>query len=276
MDDVKEGWEQWFMLCSDRHFDSRKSDRELMKQHLDLARQRKAKIFEFGDTFDAMQGKYDPRRAYPEMDKRYLDMMQVKNIGYLDAIVQDAADFLKPYADLYAMIAKGNHETAILSHNDTDLINRLVGRLNTEAGVQINTGEYGGWIQFLFTISKTQRETLNLKYFHGSGGGGPVTKGVIQTNRQAVFLPDADIVINGHIHENWIVSLARERINKAGTIGRDLQHHVRTGTYKDDYEDGSGGWATEKGMPPKPKGIVWLRLYHERRHVRMQLIQDVC
>lgn len=275
MDDVKEGWEQWFLLASDRHFDSRKSDKVLMKEHLDLAVKRNARVLEFGDTFDAMQGKYDPRRSYPEMDGRYLDMMLKNNLGYLDAIVQDATEFLAPYAKLYALIAKGNHETAIYNHNDTDLINRLVYGMNIKAGTEIATGEYGGWVQFMFTIQRTQRETVNLKYFHGSGGGGPVTKGVIQSNRQAVFLPDADIVVNGHIHESWILTLPRERINKAGTVGRDLQHHVRTATYKDDYEDGGSGWAVEKGMPPKPKGAIWLRFYYERNHVRFQLTQDV-
>lgn len=273
-DDVREGWDQWFLMTSDRHFDSKKSDKALMKEHLDLARERKARVLDFGDMFDAMQGKYDPRRSYPEMDKKYIEMMD-EGIGYLDAIVKDSIEFNKPYADLYALISKGNHETAILSHNDTDLINRLVYGLNSEAGTQIATGEYGGWVQFYFTIAKTQTERINLKYYHGSGGGGPVTKGVIQSNRQAVFLPDAQIVVNGHIHESWILALPRERISQRGVISQDIQYHVRTPTYKDDYGDGSGGWAVEKGMPPKPKGAVWLRFYYERKHIRIQMIQDV-
>lgn len=273
-DDVREGWDQWFLMTSDRHFDSKKSDKALMKEHLDLARERKARVLDFGDMFDAMQGKYDPRRSYPEMDKKYIEMMD-EGIGYLDAIVKDSIEFNKPYADLYALISKGNHETAILSHNDTDLINRLVYGLNSQAGTQIATGEYGGWVQFYFTIAKTQTERINLKYYHGSGGGGPVTKGVIQSNRQAVFLPDAQIVVNGHIHESWILALPRERISQRGVISQDIQYHVRTPTYKDDYGDGSGGWAVEKGMPPKPKGAVWLRFYYERKHIRTQMIQDV-
>lgn len=273
-DDVREGWDQWFLMTSDRHFDSKKSDKALMKEHLDLARERKARVLDFGDMFDAMQGKYDPRRSYPEMDKKYIEMMD-EGIGYLDAIVKDSIEFNKPYADLYALISKGNHETAILSHNDTDLINRLVYGLNSQAGTQIATGEYGGWVQFYFTIAKTQTERINLKYYHGSGGGGPVTKGVIQSNRQAVFLPDAQIVVNGHIHESWILALPRERISQRGVISQDIQYHVRTPTYKDDYGDGSGGWAVEKGMPPKPKGAVWLRFYYERKHIRIQMIQDV-
>lgn len=275
IDNIREDWEQWFLLTSDRHHDSLYSDREYIKQHLEKARERKARILDFGDFFDCMQGKYDPRRNYPEMNPRFIEMMQSQNIGYLDAIVKEAVEFYKPYADLFMLIAKGNHETAVLSHNDTDLTNRLVYGLNSAAGAQIQTGEYGGWVQFFFTYSKTQRESKRMKYFHGSGGGGPVTKGVIQSNRQAVFLPDADIVVNGHIHENWVLAMQRERINTTGTIFQDTQYHVRTSTYKDEYGDGSGGWAVQKGLPPKPIGAVWLRFYRERKHIRFDFTQDI-
>jgi hypothetical protein len=116
---------------------------------------------------------------------------------------------------------------------------------------------------------------VRLKYFHGSGGGGPVTKGVIQSNRQAVFLPDADIVVNGHIHESWVLALKRERLSDKGIIYQDLQHHVRTATYKDDYGDGATGWHVGRGAPPKPMGACWLKFYYDRKHVRMQLLPDI-
>lgn len=271
--DVREGWEQWYLLSSDRHHDSRDCDRGLEIEHLDLARERDAYVLDFGDIFDAMQGKYDPRRSYPEMRPEYLDMMS-DGRGYLDVIVDDARDFYKPYADRFLLIARGNHETAIQAHNDTDLINRLVGKLN-EAGTEIHTGEYGGWVRFQFKIGTTQHESINLKYFHGSGGGGPVTKGVIQSNRQAVYLPDAQIVVNGHIHESWTVALKRERISHHGEVYQDIQYHVRTATYKDDYTDGARGWHVQRGAPPKPLGCQWLRFYHDRRHIRIQLLEDI-
>jgi len=64
-------------------------------------------------------------------------------------------------------------------------------------------------------------------------------------------------------------------LSNMGVVYQDVQYHVRTGTYKDDYTDGSGGWHVQRGAPPKPMGAVWLRFYHERKHIRMQLIQDV-
>lgn len=272
--DVHEGWEHWFLLSSDRHHDSAGCNRELELEHLEMVKERDGHVLDFGDIFDVMQGKYDPRRSYPEMRPEYLDEMVKRKTGYLDVVVRDAAEFYRPYANHFLLLAQGNHETAIHHHNDTDLIERLVYAMN-EKGGQVNKGSYGGWVRFNFVIGKTQRESVNLKYFHGSGGGGPVTKGTIQSNRQAVFLPDAQIVVNGHIHESWILTLMRERLSDQGVVFQDTQYHVRTATYKNDYGDGSGGWHVERGAPPKPMGAVWLRFYHDKKHVRLQLIQDV-
>ena len=47
--DYKKGWEQWFLLSSDRHWDNPHSDWALQKEHLDLARERNAKVLDFGD-----------------------------------------------------------------------------------------------------------------------------------------------------------------------------------------------------------------------------------
>lgn len=272
---VTAGWEHWFLLSSDRHHDSADCNRDLEIEHLDMVRERNGHVLDFGDLFDVMQGKYDPRRNYPEMRPEYLAEMKRRKTGYLNVVVRDAADFYKPYADRFLLIAQGNHETAIDAHNDVDLVEQIVYKLNENGGWEVFKGAYGGWVRFNFNIGKTQRESINLKYNHGSGGGGPVTKGTIQSNRQAVFLPDAHIVVNGHIHESWILALKRERLSDMGVIWQDVQYHVRTGTYKDDYTDGSGGWHVQRGAPPKPMGAVWLRFYLDRHHIRLQLIQDV-
>jgi len=269
-----EKWEQWFMLSSDRHHDSHSCNRELEIEHLEEARRKNAKVLDFGDLFDCMQGRYDPRRSYKEMRPEYLQMMIDEKKDYLDVIVKDAVKFYKPYADLFALVTRGNHETAIQKNNDTDLIERFVYQTNMESMVNICKGAYGGWVVFHFSRGNV-RSSIRLKYFHGSGGGGPVTKGTIQSNRQAVFLPDAQIVVNGHIHESWLLAMPRERISDSGEIFQDMQHHVRTPTYKNDYGDGSGNWHVERGAPPKPMGCVWLRFYVEKKHIRLQLVQDV-
>jgi hypothetical protein len=95
---------------------------------------------------------------------------------------------------------------------------------------------------------------------HGYGGGGPVTRGTIQTSRMAVYLPDADIIWTGHTHDEWIMPIQRARLSPHGRPYLDRVTHVRSPGYKDEFSE-QAGWAVEKGMPPKPKGALWLRFY---------------
>lgn len=253
-DNVAGGWEQWILLSSDRHHDSVRCNRELELRHLKLAKERKAAIIDVGDLFDVMQGKFDPRRSYSGLRPEY------KVDTYLDEIVRDAAEFYKPYAHNFLLFGRGNHDQGIIKNNGVDLISNLVYALNSQTGSHIYAGGYGGWVRFQFTIQKTVSKSLNLKYFHGAGGGGPVTRGVIQTNRQAVYLPDADIVVNGHTHNSFIVPIARERLSDRGVVVQDTSWYLRTPTYANDYGNGTGGWHVERWGEPKSMGAVWLHL----------------
>jgi len=86
-----------------------------------------------------------------------------------------------------------------------------------------------------------------------------VTKGVIQTNRRASYIADADVIFTGHVHEEWTVTTMREELTPSGHVYHRRQIHVCGATYKDEYKDGDGGWHVETGKPPKPTGAVWLR-----------------
>jgi len=257
---VKSGWEQWLLLSADRHHDNVYCRRDQERSHLEQAREREALILDFGDLFCAMQGKYDPRANMDDIRREDV------GIDYLDRIVRHAAEDYGPYAKQWLLIGKGNHETSILARHHTDLISSLIHRLNSDHGARCHIGGYGGWVRFLFTINKTVRRSVKMKYHHGAGGGGPVTKGVIQTNRQAVYLPDADVVVNGHTHDSWILPIARERLSNQGVICKDLIWFVRTPGDKDEYADGSQGFHIEKWKPPKPTGACWLRFYLEDSH----------
>jgi hypothetical protein len=253
-DDVKAGWEQKILLRSDAHHDNIKNDWGLEKKHLEKAKECNAPILDFGDMFCAMQGKYDPRKDMNQLKPEH------KVQGYLDAIVKSAADDYAPYAKNFAVFGRGNHESSILNRLGTDLISNMVHRMNSENKSNVYAGGYSGWIILSFKIRRTVRHTLKLHYFHGAGGGGPVTRGVIQTNRMAVYLPDADIVVSGHTHDSWVVPIRRLRISDRNVIHQDNQYHVRTGTYKDDFSDGHEGWHVETGKPPKSMGAVWMKL----------------
>lgn len=268
-DEIASGWEQWVLLTSDRHHDSPDCDRKLERVHLELAKKRNALIFDFGDLFDAMQGKFDPRRSMDDI--RPEDVCET----YLDSIVMHAAEDYAEYVKNWVLIGYGNHETSIRKHNGTDLISNLVFRMNTEYGGKIQQGFMGGWVRFMFTIVKTKRMSRTLYYHHGGGGGGPVTRGVIQSNRQGLYLPDADIVVNGHTHDSWVLPRARARLSKKGRTYQDLLWFVRLPGYKNDYGDGAEGYHIEKWKDPRPRGAAWLRFYKEGNRILEEITQAV-
>jgi len=264
-DDVKAGWEKWFMLISDQHHDAIDCNRKFEKEHLDLALARNAYIISAGDTFDMMQGKFDPRKSYAGMRPEYLHQMITDgNEAYFDIIVKDAIEFYKPYAHLFTVIGRGNHDSSIENHNGVSPVSNLVFGLNSTISSQhrIQAGGYGGWVKINLSSNsgKSNKSSMRLKYFHGSGGDAPVTRGMIQTARQAVVLPDADVVLNGHNHQSYLTSIARERLNDAGNIRFDVVDYVRTPGYSQGYGDGHSGFSAEK-LSPKPIGCVWMRLF---------------
>ena len=255
-------WEQWVLLTSDRHWDNPKSDHALQIKHLKQAIDRNAVIIDAGDLFCAMQGKYDKRASKSDLRPEH----QVSN--YLDALIQTGADFFAPYAKNFALVAAGNHETAIKKRHETDLTERFCSTVNYISGETVHNGGYSGFVRFrICQIDENGKRKASisrnviLHYSHGYGGGGPVTKGVIQTNRKATYLPDADIVISGHVHESWQIELMRVRVGRS-QIYHDTQTHICLPTYKEEFGTGFGGWHVERGAPPKPIGAVWLRFYY--------------
>lgn len=247
------GDEQFFLLQSDVHWDNPHCDRELFATHLNEARARDAPILDNGDFFCAMQGRWDPRAVKTDLRPEH------QRADYLDALIDTATEALAPYRDLITVRGQGNHETSIRKRHETDLTQRLVERLRAAGSSTVKLGGYSGFIVFRVRYRGTRHRPFKLFYHHGYGGGGPVTRGVIQTNRQAVFLADADFVWSGHTHDTWRLPIARVRLNEDCThIEHTRQEHFRAGGYKEEYGDGHGGWHIERGGPPKPLGAWWL------------------
>ena len=248
--------EQWVLLTSDEHFDNPKCRRDLLKEDLDEALERKAIICNGGDLFCAMQGWGDPRGGKDDIRPEH------NNGRYLDSLVDSAEEFYRPYAKNIAFIARGNHELSVIKRKETDLTERLVSRLNANGAANIVALPICSHIMWRIQ-TKFKTDAIRMYLHHGYGGGGPVTKGVIQTNRMATYLSDADIVWSGHIHEQWVMPIKRDGTTEHGKAVQSIQWHVRTPTYKDEFQ--AGGWHDLRGGPPKPIGCVWMRIHWDRR-----------
>lgn len=252
-------WERWFLLSGDRHWDNPHSDWGLQEKHLKECEEKDAYVIDIGDFFCAMQGKYDPRSSKADVRPEHA------NDHYLDSLVSTATDFFEPYAHRFLMIASGNHERNIQKRHETSLVDRFVNSLNGRAGSSVAHGGWGGWFRFTFH-DNAFKTSVNMHYSHGYGGGGPVTKGTIQTARRSSFLPDADLVLSGHIHERWNLDVQRVRLSRHGAIFHDTQTHICVPTYKEEFGSGGGdpSWHVERGAPPKPLGAAWLRFHYIR------------
>ncbi len=249
------GWEQWFLLRSDVHLDNAYCDQALVRAHLDLARQRRAGVLDFGDNFCAMQGKWDKRADASQFRP------ELRVPDYLDALVRYHAAFYQPYADLFLLLSPGNHEGSIAERHQTDLTERLAERLRAAGGAP-HVGSYQGWVRFQFEWHSTKRTVRTLRYTHGYGGGGPVTKDLVQTNRQLAYTEGADLLVSGHTHDAWEMTQRRETLDCNGKpVYRDVAC-LKLGGYKDEFAPGAG-WAVTRGLAPKPLGAYWLRFYRE-------------
>lgn len=256
----KEETEYHIALLSDIHFDNPKCDRKKLKQHLDYCKEQNIPIFINGDFFCLMQGKYDPRRSKKDIRPEH----NVAN--YIDAVIEEAVTWWSPYAHLLTVIGYGNHETAIIKNLETDPLQRFVDMLNYTNKSNVFTGGYGGWILIKMKSKNTSTTSRTMKYFHGSGGGGVVTKGAINLTRALEAYENMDIFTMGHIHENSARNDVRDTFEYNSGQHTYLQvqkqiHLCITGSYKEEYEDGAFGWHVERGAPVKPVGGRILSIY---------------
>lgn len=239
---------------SDEHFDNLHCDLALLRRHHEQARVADAPIFKFGDTFCAMQGKWDKRADQDEL------RAEVQGNAYLDKLIQLGAKLYSPYADLIAFISEGNHEASVLKHNQVSLVHGLAERLKI-AGASVLTGPITGCVRLRVMLgSKTNVQCRDIHYHHGYGGGGEVTRGMIDNNRtRSRYM--ADIYYAGHIHRRNDDENVMLYWDKSGKRRKRDQLFLRGAAYKMDEEQ---TWHNERGGGARPLGGWWLDISYHR------------
>lgn len=262
----KESYE--FLLTTDVHWDNAHSDQSMFRRHLEEAKKRGAGIIDNGDLFCLMQGKWDPRSDQTNLRKEH------RGNNYLDLVGDGLAEFLGPYSENFISIGIGNHEKNVLDRHGHDVTTILCAKLRERNRAVVRNHWYSGWILFRCRRGPGgQGQTIRLFRHHGYGGGGPVTRDTIKTNRLSLQYPDADIVFTGHTHDDWVLNLPRLRITERGRIHHDIQTHIKAPGYKDGIRDGAEGFEVEKGHNIKSKGAVWLRLFRGDNHNGRWLVE---
>lgn len=244
------------LLISDIHWDSAYCRRDILKRHLDEAVEQGADIHFNGDTFDVMAGRRDFRGSKGSLRPEF------KVDHYFDEVVNQAIEWFSPYAEHIKVVGWGNHETSCLKHNEISILDRFVGGLNAKNDTHVQLGGYGGWIIYTFKDTGS-KHSYRIKYHHGLGGG-VVTKGVIGHSRMSTYIQGADLIWQGHVHEDYEMNYRVEYMNHHNQVQTKDILMIRTATYKDEYkkgdEYGATGWAIEKGFSPRFIGARWLEL----------------
>jgi len=257
------------LMMSDVHFDSVKCDRKLLKKHLDEAKESNSLVFIFGDWFDLMQGRYDPRRNYTDMREEYRHTE-----SYYDTVIKDSVDFLSNYIDVLAFISYGNHETSIVKNNQTDPLERLVWGLKSKhPNCILQKGSYGGWIRFCMRQkSGAGTRSFTVKYHHGQRSNAQRSKGILQVDMDAMKWPDVDLIVKGDDHMRWFYpSVVRTILGNEGHIKTSTQKHIRLGSYKDGLGDEAFGWEVEKAFAQTSLGGWWVTLTRRDKGIESEI-----
>lgn len=248
-------------LCSDIHFDNPHCKRDLFFDHLKRIRDKGGKAAINGDLFCFMQGKYDPRRSKGDIRPEH------NKSNYIDAVIDDTVDKLSPYKDVIIFINEGNHETAITKNVETNVLDRFVDKYNWTNKTNVLKGGYRGWIILRKETSNGIFLSYKIYFNHGYGGGGEVTKGIIQHYRMNNYIEGADAIWMGHVHECYVEVSTVEFFDNHHSSFRPKDRqifNVRTSAYKEEFIDTDHGYHIEKGRRPKTLGGIFLNIDHTR------------
>jgi len=257
---VKRDWSQPYFFIADIHFDSPKCNRKLLTRLLKQAKASNAYIMIFGDFFDCMGGKYDPRTNKGDVLAKY----QGKN--YFDLIIEDAVECFEPYKENIKFISTGNHEFTVTKKHEFSMIDRFTSQLNPS----IIKGDYAGFVRFKFENAAGGRRSSKIMYYtHGSSGNSPVTKGVIKINRRMVTI-DADIFVSAHLHQPWNVPTTRIKLSMSNKVIKYEQEHIQLPSFKE-----IGDWETRGELGSAPSGGYWVKFFTQYINNKTFIDQDV-
>ena len=227
---LKAGTTLKLAVFSDIHFDSVYSDHQTLKKHLDFCLKEGRFVIINGDLFDAILLK-DQKRA--------TNHLMEQNDNQLNAKINKAVEFLKPYRDIILFIGRGNHEESILKYSGIDILEITTQLLNADnkSKHQIQYGNYSNFLRFNFTDTRN-KSVLHYDIFmhHGLGSNSPVTAGMIDFNRLSTSIL-ADLVVIGHKHRAvQNNSQPIMYVDQAGEVRQKNRQFMQTPSYQKSHE----------------------------------------
>lgn len=227
-----------FLLASDLHIGSKAHDMELCKHEFDKAVELGYQIMMNGDWGEFIISG-DRKRYHPGGDKYNRD-------NQINRTIDEAVEFLTPYAQNIVFIGHGNHEVSVSKFHGIDVTQSLIALLNHKTGSNIKHGQYRGMVRFQFGDKSGHRRSVTMAYNHGQGASAEITRGTIGINRM-MSAYDAQIFWTGHSHtklvmpcENMVAMSASGEILTKERKGIITGAYVKTVHEYDAQEEGYG------------------------------------
>lgn len=236
------------LFVSDLHLGSSGINEQRIRREFDDALEKGARILIGGDILDAIWIS-DPRYL-----KSGLGPSVISRQDEMNAALEYWKEFMQEYSGAIDFLGMGNHESVLLERHGIDL-NRL---LAISLGLDPNRvcGGYWSVISYSFTPAGRKHSCeLSIFYHHGSGGGAPITRGMIEVSRTKMYVEGVDIIWQGHTHDRWVAPYSVLRVERGGYPAFGEVMVIRTGGYR--YW-GSNPWENRRGHLPKAHGGVFV------------------
>ena len=244
-------------LISDVHFGSSALLKKVLKYDFELMVKHDCQIAINGDLWDFILPSDLKRFDLDALDRELLK----HGVKPLDAALDMAYEFLKPYAPYIKIIGIGNHEAHVKKRHHICLTSILLDRLNQLPNTYIQAGGWCGYWHVNIKASTTQLPFIIYRH-HGAGGGAPVTKGISDFQRMMVWQGNIDALWLGHNHHKYIVPDAKTILDiKHNIVKQKTVYCIRTASYLDTYGlEGPSTYAEAWNVPPQVYGGVILKL----------------
>ena len=262
-------------LMSDLHFGSSSLIKKALKADFEYMVENNCTIGINGDVFDLVLPSDLKRFDLDALDRAMIQ----QGVKPIDAAIEIAYEFIKPYAHKIKFIGIGNHEAHVYKRHHVDVLSILLYRLNQLPNVKI---ENGGWCGYwnIRLIRDTKRSNYLIYRHHGAGGAAPMTKGMIDFQRMMIWQGDVDAIWIGHKH-NRISDPGATKVvydNRTNTHKTKKVTCVMTGSYLSTYGEGEAApsYAMGWNLSPQMSGgaILELKMTEEQVEYKKSLRID--
>lgn len=182
----------------------------------------------------------------------------------------------------------GNHETQILKRYERDVFQEIVRGLR-KGDRRIGIG-YEGFLVLYVQRKNSKKRPGGMDghtdksdswrvvfYLHHGYGGGILEGGHALTLGRIFKSYNCDIALLGHRHVTAHLTNVQLEVSPGGTLRERHQVAAFCGSYRRSYRDDDGretdntSYEEEKGLPPHVVGTPWVRLYPDKKLVKIEV-----